>query len=224
MPEVAGGPFARAHTMHSFHHQRNFDPFGHTHNMTADEFFEFLFSGNPPEAQQTRRRERRHVDVDDEAEDIRDTREDDAQDSGLSLLFERIRPLLWMLLFLLMAMILSNSPENINFSGGFSLQRSRYYSVSRTTRNGVTFFTVRGSYNSPKEEEKLWYSVDRQALEQYRQVCASEIQKENDLRYQASAWLNGRNKRERFRRELDRFRKPSCDQYYQLQRSMKWNG
>lgn len=137
--------------------------------------------------------------------------------------WERIKPMVWMVLFMFLSYWVSGTDDAYGRTPSFSLQRSRYNSVGRQTGNSVTFYTHGNSKLNERDERKLWRSVDGHALTQFKLACEVEEDEERDLLYRSRSWLAGQKSRDKYKRTLQQFRKPWCIEYERLVHSIRRN-
>lgn len=198
---------------------------------TPDEVFSFFFTGDPHMRahftqpglrRRTHRRARsehaaRH---DDDRANEPEPRDPEEQAPLLYELWDRVRPLLWLFFLFLILSWWSGDTQTPTYS----LQRTGYHTVGRTTKNGVPFYVQAGKSLSRSDERQMWYSVDRSALAQLRGLCEQEDLQEQYLRQQSRSWMNGKATRKRFEEQLSLYRKPSCQQFHHLLTSIRRTG
>lgn len=143
--------------------------------------------------------------------------DDEEQQAEEVSLWQRVKPLLWMAIFVILTNVLSTESARPSFS----LRPGGQFVEKYATRNGVTFFIPRGGDG---RNSRLWRTVDRAALDEFRFLCEQENEREALLRAQTKRWLIGEEMRKKYRRELEKFRKPSCNRAYQLYHSIRQGG
>lgn len=188
--------------------------------MSADDLFEFIFSngGHIPRGHFTQARRRRSMSADsddDDRENVTGGRGNNSagphERSATSSMWTQLKPIAWIMIIVLMAVIISDETDKQRFS----LQRTLYYSERRTSGNGVQYFVPRNS-RVWEGDRHLWSTIERAALQQYGRSCAAEQEVERDLEYKSRSWLVGKKGREKYKRELSQFRKPWCQEYFRL--------
>lgn len=203
---------------------------------SPDDLFSFLFANDPRMRAQftqpglrrrTHRRARdRHSNSQQENDDSgRTTEETDPRDTHGETapwveVWERIRPLFWLFILMLMLSLWSGDASGPSYS----LHRTGYHTVARTTSNGIPFFVQPGKILSYSDERRLWHSVDMQALGQFQGGCEQEEGQEKFLRHQSRSWFNRKDTRKQYEDQLRRHRKPSCERFHQLLASLRRNG
>lgn len=203
---------------------------------SPDDLFYFMFSNDPHRRAQfvqpgmRRRAHRRTRDTHNDGrrrnnhangttEEIHPDATEDETLNGLEF-WERIRPLTWLFILMLMLTWWSGDTDKPSFS----LYRTNHHSVARVTSNGVSFFMQPGKTLSHSDEQRIWRSVDLTALEQFRARCEQEEVQEQVLKQQSRSWFNGADTRKRYEQQLRSHRKPSCQQYGHLLTSIRRSG
>lgn len=214
--------------------------------MAADDLFEALFSGGGGgttfhfssngvrfrTGRPARRRPRRanNNSADDDSYDNDNNRQQNDhgmyEDEGLGGFFQRLKPFLYLFLFMFISYVLSDDSTSSygRSQPSYSLHRSNYYTFSRTTMNGVPFFTHTDKPMGKRDERRLWHSIDRQALSQFHVACEQEHQTQQELEYRSRSWLVGQKARDKYKKQLENYDKPHCTEYQRLLQSIRRNG
>lgn len=176
-------------------------------DVSAEELFEFLFRAAGDTAYRDGAAGERAA--------------EDRRNGGTDGMVERIRPWLYLLLFVVLLMVLKGEQK----PAPFSLERTRYHEVKRVSQNGVTYYTTR-EVNSVEGRRRrdVERMVDRSALERLFVKCEQESLQQGLLLQQSKRWLIGKKERAKYREAYEKFQKPWCAEAMRLRDSMRQQG
>lgn len=201
-----------------------FTEFVHMEDLDEAELLQFLFSGTVPRGFGPHRRRTRPAATRAHRQHQRAGNQRQRErhaGSGGNGLWERFRPLMWLILF----MVITSWMGGMEQTGpAFSLDRTRYYAFKRESFNGVVYYTAeRGSLPS-KDRMLVEHRADVAALERWYSKCSEETLRQREYYRMSQRWLISNKERERYRQLYIEFQKPWCARTRQLRDGLRRQG